>query len=160
VRLSGTGVSPVLQVAANSMMIDFGNVTIGSMSDSAPVGLRNGGAAAFTIGSIVSTDPEFVVDTAGAMTALNLTPGGLTKFNVSFIPSSEGMKSGTIAITLKGSNTPIATISVTGTGVTPIRRQQMTGCAVSGRRSSSPLPLLLALLPLAGLALRRRRKRA
>jgi hypothetical protein len=117
--------------------------------------MRNGGTGSVTVSAIASNDPVFTVDTTG--TAMTLTGGQVTTFNVFFAPTAVGMKSGAISVTLQGQTTPATSIMAVGEGVMKTSRSG-GGCGIAPTATPIALALLLGCVALA-LATRRARRR-
>jgi hypothetical protein len=124
VTLNGTGTisssSPKIEVSPASS-IAFGEVTIGQ-TKSATVTLRNTGAAALTVSSIMSSNPRFILAANAPSMPLQVAVGGSISLDVVFRPVSAGqMESGTLTIASNDTSRPAVTLALTGTGVsTPV----------------------------------------
>lgn len=153
VPLTGQAVSAQVAIAPPSMAVNFGDVYVGTGSSPAPIGIKNLGSQALPLGAITASDPAFVVDTA--MTDFLVKPGQFTSFTISFAPPATTMHSGSVAITLRGSTSRLASISVAGVGI-PARHAK--GCAL-GRAPGAPVEWPALLLPAAIAGLLRRTRR-
>lgn len=112
VALSGTGVSPVLQLSANPTALSFGSVTIGS-NGTQTVTLTNTGNSAVTILQISVAGTGFSY--SGLALPITLSAGQSTSFNVIFAPATSGSLTGTATAVSNATNSP-TTISLSGSG--------------------------------------------
>lgn len=112
INLSGAGVAPV---TLSSTSLNFGNVVIGTSRTVSPVILTNNQNVSLTNISIVANPPFSQQNTCGT----SIAAGATCSITVTFTPTVAGKKSGTVTISDSASNSP-QTISVTGTGVSPV----------------------------------------
>ncbi len=138
VKLNGTGTTPMLGVAPNS--VDFGMVAVGTPSDPAVIGMKNGGQADIKFSTISSSDAAFQVNTS--TTAMTLKPGATTTFQVTFVPPATGTKSGVITISVQGQTNPLMMVPVMGTGIQAPKRAAQ-GCSIGGDTNTLPLGVVL-----------------
>lgn len=115
VPLTGMATPPSLSVS--TMMLDYGVLGVGTASDPQTVAVKNTGQSPLTIAGVASSDMQFPVDQS--KTALQLGPGVVTTFSVSFHPLKLGDQSSQIAISLKGAPM-VASVLAYGTGVQPV----------------------------------------
>jgi len=110
--LSGTGVSPVLQLSASPTALSFGSVTIGS-SGTQTVTLTNTGNSAVTLSQISVAGTGFSY--SGLAVPISLSAGQSTSFNVTFAPATSGSLTGTATVVSNATNSP-TTIGLSGSG--------------------------------------------
>ncbi|HVE87495.1 MAG TPA: MYXO-CTERM sorting domain-containing protein, partial [Myxococcales bacterium] len=126
--------------------------TVATDSGTHQVDMVNSSIATWTFSSLVSDNPEFVLDTTGLPTSL--APGQTTTLGVRFHPVAAGPRTGLLKISFQGT-TSQAVVSLSGTGLADEPPpHQGCGCASSGGTSA-----MAGLLALAA-ALKRRRRRA
>ncbi len=108
-------------VASTAALTSFGNVAVGATSAAKTFTLAYYGSDPITPMSIVSSDPNFVVGTYPVTIPVNaLSPSTPVVVSVTFQPTGAGIHSGTITISPTNSlGTGTASVSVSGTGVTP-----------------------------------------
>lgn len=107
----GAVTGPALAAPAN---LDFGTLTTGN-SATRTVTLSNPGTASTTLNGITSTGAEFAIqsNTCGA----SLAPGASCAVNISFAPSTTGVRSGALTVASSAPGSPIS-IALSGTGAT------------------------------------------
>jgi len=114
IKLSGTGLPPLVTLSASSLA--FGSTTVGSISASQTVIVTNTGTAALTIGSIAVTGTnasQFVfANTCGT----SLAVGASCSIHGHFQPTSAGAKTAAVTITDSALSSP-QSIALSGTGV-------------------------------------------
>jgi len=115
VALSGTAVSPTLQLTASPTSLSFGSLTTGT-STTKSVTLTNTGNSGVTISQNTMSGSGFTVTGMGL--PLTLSAGQSASFSVTFAPTATSSFSGNVTVTSTATNSP-ATITVTGTGVQP-----------------------------------------
>ena len=116
VMLSGTGVSPVLQLSASPTALSFGSVTIGS-SGTQTVTLTNTGNSAVSLSQITMAGTGFSY--SGLALPITLSAGQSTSFNVIFAPATSGSLTGTSTVVSSATNSP-TTISLSGSGAAAV----------------------------------------
>ncbi|MCX7843752.1 MAG: choice-of-anchor D domain-containing protein [Candidatus Bipolaricaulota bacterium] len=119
VSLSGTGVAP--QIAVSPLAHDFGAVRVGQESAPLTVTVRNVGTAPLSVGTVSLTGPhaaEFLVRN-DAVSGATIPPGGSRTLEVVFRPVSVGAKTATLRIPSDDPQTPVASVSLSGTGAAP-----------------------------------------
>lgn len=112
VSLSGTSVTPVLQLSASPTSLSFGSITTGT-STTQTATVTNSGNSTVSFSSLTVTGTGF--SSSGTTLPATLTAGQSTTFGVVFAPSTAGSFSGTATVTSNASNSPLA-IALTGTG--------------------------------------------
>jgi hypothetical protein len=122
--LTGTGGVPVVTLAPTSLT--FASQAVGTTSPAQPATLKNTGSGPLTITSI-STAGDFA-QTNNCGTTVNA--GVSCTFNVTFIPTAAGTRTGNITVTDDATGSPHS-VSLTGTGI-------VSGPAVSFTPSSLP----------------------
>jgi len=150
VTATSDGVAPAAppQPTASPESIDFGSVTVGhGGGDAHQVTLRNDSVVTWTIASVTTDNPEFVLDTAGL--PASLAPGETASLAVTFYPAGAGLRTGLLMVSFPGTATPTS-VSLSGTGVEP--PPPGCGCGSAGGGTS----VVAALLGLVA-AWRRRR---
>jgi hypothetical protein len=115
VALSGTGVSPILQLAASPSSLSFGSITTGT-SATKSVTLANTGNSSVSISQISASGTGF--STPGLASPVTLAVGQSTSFNVVFAPAAAGSLSGSVAVTSSATNSPL-TVALSGSGTAP-----------------------------------------
>ena len=116
VSLNGTGVIPIATPGTSSL--NFGTQNIGTTSDSQAISLTNSGGATLAIRSIVASGDYTQSNTCGP----NVAAGASCSISVAFVPTAVGTRSGTVTIT---SNAAPSTVSVVGTGRTPVSNARL-----------------------------------
>ena len=112
ITVSGTGVSPLF--VATPTNINFGNVRNGTTKMDS-VTITNTGTSDLIIGSVTSSNPRFTV----TPTTGTIIPSGTQKYYITFAPLVDGLQNGNIVFNHNGA-TPTNTITVSGTGVSPL----------------------------------------
>ena len=101
-------------VQVSPASLDFGSVNTGQSSQPMTITLTNSGTAPASI--TLSTNTPFTVSPASLTLAAN---GGAGTASVTFTPTAATASSGTVNATISGQSTPVASVSLTGTGITP-----------------------------------------
>ena len=113
VQVAGEGIhAPDIYVAPPG--ISFGELELGESSDGSFF-IYNFGDLLLQIVSITSSSDQFQVLSQPS----DLTPDSFVEIWVRFAPSSPGNKTGSISINSNDSDEPVATISLSGSGVYP-----------------------------------------
>ncbi len=107
VSLTGTGVEPVATLSPTSLT--FPTQLVFTMGKSQAVTLTNTGLGTLTISSFGVTGEFGQTNTCGA----SLAPGVSCTINVSFLPRTRGLRTGTVTITDNAPGSP-QTVSLTG----------------------------------------------
>ena len=115
VALTGTGVAATFTLSLSSNSFSFGNVNTGT-SSTQPETITNTGNASVQITQISVSGSGYSL--TGAGTPVGLSAGQTLTFGVIFSPMNAGSAPGTVTITSNATGSP-ATISLSGTGVTP-----------------------------------------
>ena len=113
--LTGTGVAATLTIRLSSNSLSFGNVNTGTSSTQTET-ITNTGNAIVQITQISVSGSGYSL--TGAGTPVGLSAGQALTFSVIFAPTSAGSATGTVTVTSNAAGSP-ATISLSGTGVTP-----------------------------------------
>jgi hypothetical protein len=116
VTLTGTGVAATQTLSLSTTSLSFGNVNTGTNSTQT-VSVTNTGNANVQISQIAVAGTGYSL--SGASTPITLTPSQKLTFSVIFNPTVAGSDSGTVTITSNATGSP-ATITLSGTGVTPV----------------------------------------
>jgi FG-GAP-like repeat/Cep192 domain 4 len=116
IALTGTGIAPV--AGLNPGTLTFASLPVGSPSAAQTVTLSNTGTVALTISSVVSSGDFAQTNTCGG----SLAVAASCTINVTFTPTAEGSRMGTLTITdnsngVDGSRQTVA-LSGTGNGAT------------------------------------------
>src|SRR5271166_1430852 len=114
VALSGTAVAAGA-LTGSPTSFSFGNVQDGT-SQSQTETVKNTGGENLTISQATISGAGFRY--TGLTLPLTLTPNQSSTFAVVFAPTTAGAVSGTLALTVSGSSTPL-NLALSGTGVTP-----------------------------------------
>lgn len=121
---------------------DFGNVLVGSTSPPTTITIQNNGGAAMTVGIPVlgGTNPgEFSLNTTGFQTSLN--PGADTSFEVSFAPTSVGVKLAQVTFTHNDTTaTSPFIVNFRGNGVTTAPAMEVRETDSTGALLANPAP--------------------
>ncbi|HLG31817.1 MAG TPA: choice-of-anchor D domain-containing protein [Ignavibacteriaceae bacterium] len=112
--VQGTGVEPNFGITP--LNLNFGNVAIGS-SAMLQATVSNTGTLDLVISNIASSDGQFTF--SPNIFPITILPGGSQIFDITFTPTSTGLKTADLIITHNASGSP-ATYSVQGTGVEAI----------------------------------------
>ncbi len=161
VMMTGKGVSAL--IVAMPSTLDFGTVDVGTTSPTQKVTVTNQSASPVRLMSVTPDDPTFLV--MNANTASDIDAGTSSTFDVAFMPSAVGAKSGKINITLMGGTGPEQVVMAMGTGKAASPDMGGGGgnngggcnCAVGAPRHAAGGAALFALV-VAALLLRRRRR--
>jgi Abnormal spindle-like microcephaly-assoc'd, ASPM-SPD-2-Hydin len=116
VALAGTGVSPVLQLAASPTSLGFGSIPTGS-SATQSVALTNTGNSNVSLSQVSVSGTGFRA--TGLALPLTLAAGQSTFFSATYAPTTAGSVSGSVTITSNATNSPTS-ISLSGSGTTPV----------------------------------------
>jgi alpha-1,3-glucanase-like protein/F5/8 type C domain-containing protein/CARDB protein/ASPM-SPD-2-Hydin domain-containing protein len=114
VPLTGTGTISGPALVAAPPGLDFGTLTTGVTSAPQTVTLSNPGTATTTLTGITGTSAEFAIqsNTCGA----SLAAGASCTVGVTFAPSANGARTGTLSAASSAPGSPLA-VPLTGTGV-------------------------------------------
>jgi len=110
--LSGTGVAATLQLTTSPTSLSFGNVTVGSSTQT--VTLTNSGNSSVSISQVQVSGPGF--STSGLTPPMTLLAGQSTNFIVAFTPAGGGSVTGSVSVVSNAANSP-AIINLSGVGV-------------------------------------------
>src|SRR5712691_10683433 len=110
--LSGTGVAATLQLTTSPTSLSFGNVTVGSSTQT--VTLTNSGNSSVSISQVQVSGPGF--STSGLTPPMTLLGGQSTNFIVAFTPAGGGSVTGSVSVVSNAANSP-AIINLSGVGV-------------------------------------------
>ncbi len=117
VSLSGTGTAPGVSLSTTS--VSFADQPVGTTSAASAVTVTNNGAAPLTFTSIAATG-DFAVAASGTTcnTSTPVAAGGSCVVNVTFTPTANGARSGSLTLTDNASGSP-QTVSLSGAGTAP-----------------------------------------
>jgi uncharacterized repeat protein (TIGR02543 family) len=110
ITLSGSGVAVPL-VSLNPTLLTFTTQNVGTTSSSQSITLSNTGGAALSLGSITANGDFSQSNNCGG----GLGAGGSCAISVTFTPTANGSRTGTLSITDNASNSP-QSVSLSGTG--------------------------------------------
>jgi hypothetical protein len=117
VGLSGTGIAPI--VSLNPTSVSFGSQAETTTSPASAVTVTNNGTAPLAFTSIAVTGDFAVASgTICSTTAPVAASGGSCVINVTFTPTADGTRSGSLTLTDNASTSP-QTVSLSGTGTGP-----------------------------------------
>lgn len=119
VTLSGTGVTPVLQLNVSPSSLNFGGVIVGSNS-SQTVTMTNAGNQNLTITAANVTGAAYSINPALGL-PLTLTPGQSQNFTVRFAPAGTGAQPGSVSLVSNASNSPTA-VTLSGSGIAAVNQ--------------------------------------
>ncbi len=112
VALAGVATTPPQQISVSSTTLNLGSAIVGTTANGS-LTLTNTGGANLIISLISVSGGPFGV--SGITTPSTVVPGGSATVNVSFIPKTAGIDSGSISITSNDPNAPTTTVGLTGT---------------------------------------------
>jgi hypothetical protein len=112
VTLSGTGTAP--RVSLSPASLSFASQLVGTTSPARAVTLANTGTALMTISGITAGGDYAQTNSCGGSVAA----GGQCTINVTFTPTAEGSRSGTITVTDNAPGSPHG-VPLAGTGIPP-----------------------------------------
>lgn len=113
ITLSGTGLAPLVTVSPTSL--SFPNTQVGSTSSPLAVTVTNAGNTSLTFTSFSTTGNFAETNTCGS----GLAAGKSCAVNVTFSPTGEGTRNGTLKISDNAGNGQ-QSVSLTGTGLAPL----------------------------------------
>ncbi|MCH7954230.1 MAG: choice-of-anchor D domain-containing protein [Candidatus Marinimicrobia bacterium] len=105
--------SPTAVVSLSPSPLNFGDVQVGS-SGQIVLSISNSGNTNLDVTNITSSNSQFTV---ASPTSFQVAAGASINKTVTFTPSSEGLKSGTLTISSNASNLPSSTVDLSGTGI-------------------------------------------
>ena len=118
VLLSGSGTAPDPPLLNLPATWDFGSVEVGAQSGSVALQVRPGNAAPLTIGTVTLSGDDFRLD--GNTCGGTLTGDEVCGIQITFVPTGEGLRSGTLTVTSDATGNPhIVTLTGTGTMAAP-----------------------------------------
>jgi len=106
-------------VTVNPTSISFGNQAQGTTSPVHKVTLKNGQSSTITISSISTNLSDFGETNTCPMSPATLAAGASCTISVTFTPSVQGTRSGTLTVVDTGLSSP-QLVTLTGTGTAPI----------------------------------------
>jgi hypothetical protein len=112
-NLTATGVNPLAQISPSSSSVDFGSVSMGTQGTES-LTITNAGGADLTISMLTLTGAEFAV--GGITTPKTVGTGQTVTLTLTFLPTTTGSVSGSLAITSNDPATPTLSIALTGSG--------------------------------------------
>ncbi len=118
VSLSGTGIASTFTLGISPANLTFGNVTTGTSSAAQSVTITNTGNSNVTISQINLSGVGYSM--TGGNAPVTLSPSQTITLVGQFSPTTAGAASGSITIVSNATGSP-ATISLSGTGVTPVQ---------------------------------------
>jgi FtsP/CotA-like multicopper oxidase with cupredoxin domain len=144
VGLSGTGT----QVNVSTPALTFAPQVVGTQSATQQMTLTNTGPAGLGITAIALTgaNPGDFTQTSTCPVGGTIAPGGSCRVTMRFAPTAVGKRTATLAITTNDPGTPIANVSLTGTGIQAAVSLTPTSHdfgAVTARSTSAPFAFTL-----------------
>jgi len=112
IALTGVG-GTVATISASAQTIDFGSVSVGSITEQS-VTISNSGLATLTLASQHITSGDSSQFTITKLSNATLTPGQSDIITIRFQPTSIGSKMSTLRIVSNANNQPTLDISLTG----------------------------------------------
>ena len=112
VALSGNGTAPGAVIAASPSTLTFAGTVVGNTSGAQTVQLTNTGTVAATISAITTSGDFARTTTCGSTLAVNAS----CSVGVTFTPTVQGSRSGTLTVTGNANNSP-TTVSLSGSGI-------------------------------------------
>src|SRR5271165_2617459 len=112
-NLTATGVNPLAQISPSSSSVDFGSVAVGTQGTWS-LTITNSGGADLTISMLTLTGAEFGV--SGITTPRMISSGQTATLTLTFLPTTAGVVSGSLAITSNDPANPTLNIALTGSG--------------------------------------------
>lgn len=106
-------------VTVNPTSISFGNQAQGTASPVHKVTLKNGQSSAIIISSISTNLSDFAETNTCPVSPATLAAGASCTISVTFTPSIQGIRSGTLTVVDTGLSSP-QLVTLTGTGTAPI----------------------------------------
>lgn len=140
VSLSGKGVAPVIKSVPAS--IGFGSVPAGQRSRQT-LTLSNPGDLPLSISTVTTSDPQFTINTPQA--GLGLPAGNSITLNVTFLPTSSGLKNAVLTLNSDDPITPRLDIALTGTGIAPAIVASPNALSFGSLRVSQSQDLILTV---------------
>jgi Cep192 domain 4/Abnormal spindle-like microcephaly-assoc'd, ASPM-SPD-2-Hydin/HYDIN/CFA65/VesB-like, Ig-like domain len=110
--LSGSGVSPILQLSASPVSLDFGSAPLGS-TNTQNVTLTNTGNSSISVSQISANGSGFTENGLGI--PVTLSPGQSASFSVVFAPTVSGSATGAVSVVSTATNSPLS-IPLSGSG--------------------------------------------
>jgi len=143
IKLSGTGLAPLVSLSATS--VSFGSQELGTTSASQSVTMTNSGAATLLISSIAVTGTGASSFVFANNCGTNLTAGASCTIHGHFTPTVAGTSNATVTITDNAVGSP-QQISLSGTGTLPVVSLSGTGVlfgnqAVGTTSASQPVTM-------------------
>lgn len=119
IEVQGTGSDPDIALSARSFTF---STPVGTASEIQVVTVANNGTVPVGIPtvSIAGANPEQFAVQANTCPATGLLPGGSCTVSVIFQPLAQGVFSGTLRLTTTDLNNPTVTLSMSGTGLSPV----------------------------------------
>ena len=112
VALNGVGTAPGPVISATPSSLTFASTAIGSTSTAQTIQLRNTGTVAATISTILASGDFAQTNTCGG----SLAVAASCTISVTFRPTAEGSRTGTVTVNSNANNTP-TTIALSGSGI-------------------------------------------
>lgn len=123
IALSGSGVEvpKVPRVSLSTSFLNFGSVSVGSMSSPMIVTVTNSGTAPLVFSQAFAMAGDFGFAGSGTCRMnTSYAPGQSCTASVAFKPTAAGVRSGSLSIASNASSAP-SVVSLSGTGVTPAK---------------------------------------
>jgi FtsP/CotA-like multicopper oxidase with cupredoxin domain len=136
------------QVNVSTAALTFAPQVVATQSASQQVTLTNTGPAALGITSVALTgsNPGDFTQTNNCPIGATLASGGSCRVTLRFVPTAVGVRTATVAITTNDPGTPIASVTVSGTGLQAAVSLTPTSHdfgAITARSTSAPFAFTL-----------------
>jgi hypothetical protein len=115
ITVTGTGVAASTAVTVSPTSLSFGDILVGSVSDSQPVTITNTGTSTLNITDIRTSSNDYVQTNTCGATLNVLNVGESCKVSVSFQPLGSGTRNGVLSISSNASGSP-HNVVLSGTG--------------------------------------------
>lgn len=140
VPLTGKGVAPVITATPGNLA--FGNVATNQRA-SLSLMLKNVGDLPLNVTSLTSSDPQFAISAPAA--GFGLPAGATTGLNVTFLPTSSGVKNALLTLASNDPITPQLTIALSGTGQAPVISTNVSSLAFGSVKLAQTQDLVLTV---------------
>jgi hypothetical protein len=128
VTLSGSGIAASYTLSVSPTSLSFGSITTGTSSASQSVGVTNTGNSKVAVSQVEVSGSGYTV--TGGSTPVTLSPSQTLTLATQFSPTAAGSATGAISIASNATGSP-ATVSLSGTGVTPVQHSVGLGWSAS-----------------------------
>lgn len=129
------------QIAVSPPSLDFGNVKVGTTSDTVMVTFQNFGTQDLTVSDVSDPGSPFNVSGLPALPVI-IPPNGSENFEVTFTPPDTGLFDATITFISDDPNDPSLDVTLSGTGFLLSPAHLYRSYATTGHGGSNPGSLL------------------